>query len=115
MLKVSAIALWVNSVPKVSAGTNLNAIVLNIVDGDTLYVKINNRKEKIRLACVDSPESKQVGGVEATKFLSRLVPVGSEVIIVETGRDRYQRVVGVVFNGKTNVNLAMVSNGHAVA
>ncbi|MEY3867525.1 MAG: hypothetical protein RLZZ338_1416 [Cyanobacteriota bacterium] len=94
--------------------TQSQAQVLNIIDGDTFNVKIDNRKEKIRLACVDAPEGKQVGGVEATKFLSGLIPVGSKVTILETGRDRYQRFLGVVFNGKTNINLEMVSNGYAI-
>jgi endonuclease YncB( thermonuclease family) len=59
-----------------------------------LNVKINNRKEKIRLACVDAMESKQEGGKEATNFLSRLVPVGSKITIVDVGRDRDQRILG---------------------
>lgn len=94
--------------------TQSQAQVLNVLDGDTLNVKIDNRKEKIRLACVDAPEGKQVGGVEATKFLSGLIPVGSKITIVETGRDRFGRLLGVVFNGKTFVNLEMVANGYAI-
>jgi micrococcal nuclease len=95
---------------------NTVGIVDRVIDGDTISVKINNQKEKIRLSCVDAPEKGQVGGVEATKFLSGLTPIGSEVLIVKTdgNRDRFGRLLGVVFNGKTFVNLAMVANGHAI-
>lgn len=94
--------------------TQSQAQVLNIIDGDTFWVKINNQKEKIRLACIDSVERKQAGGVEATKFLSSLIPVGSKVKIDDVGRDGYKRLVAIVFNEKTNINLEMVSNGYAI-
>jgi micrococcal nuclease len=100
--------------PLYAQQANTVGIVDRIIDGDTISVKINNQKEKIRLACIDAREKGQVGGTEATKFLSGLTPIGSQVVIVPTGRDRYGRLLGVVFNGKTNINLAMVANGHAI-
>ena len=44
--------------------------VLNVVDGDTIKVKFENKIKKIRLSAIDAPEIKQNHGKESKKFLS---------------------------------------------
>ena len=43
--------------------------VLNVVDGDTIKVKFENKIKKIRLSAIDAPEMKQRSGKESKKFL----------------------------------------------
>ena len=53
------------------------AEVLSIGDGDTLTVKEGNLRTKVRLACVDAPETSQSPyGITARQALNRLLPVG---------------------------------------
>jgi len=47
--------------------------VLNVVDGDTIKVKFENKIKKIRLSAIDAPEIKQSHGKESKKFLSDLI------------------------------------------
>jgi len=47
--------------------------VLNVVDGDTIKVKFENKIKKIRLSAKDAPEMKQSSGKESKKFLSDLI------------------------------------------
>ena len=47
--------------------------VLNVVDGDTIKVKFENKIKKIRLSAIDAPEIKQNHGKESKKFLSDLI------------------------------------------
>jgi endonuclease YncB( thermonuclease family) len=50
-------------------------------------------------------EGTQEGGREAAQFLSQLTPIGSEVVIVNTGRELYGRILGVVFAKKNREHL----------
>jgi micrococcal nuclease len=97
----------------------VTALVVGVTDGDTLTINAQNQNIKVRLACVDAPETQQPGGRDAAAFLSQLAPVGSSVTVVPVARDQYGRVVGVVFGkdnrgGNVNVNVKLVENGHAV-
>ena len=47
--------------------------VLNVVDGDTIKVKFENKIKKIRLSAIDAPEIKQNHCRESKKFLSDLI------------------------------------------
>ena len=102
-----------------ASASPVNAKVTAITDGDTLTVVAQGQNTTIRLACIDAPESQQTGGTESTQKLRELIPVGSTVQVVPVARDQYNRVVAVVFGknnkgGNLNVNLQMVSEGHAV-
>jgi len=70
------------------------AVVTEVVDGDTVYVKLNGREEKVRLIGVDTPETKhpEIGkepfGEEASlytkqKLLGRRVYLSSKETATE--------------------------------
>ena len=56
------------------------ATVLSIGDGDTISVLERGQKLKVRLACIDSPETAQMPfGVASRNQLKALLPLGSDV------------------------------------
>ena len=67
---------------------------------------------KIRLHGIDAPEKKQAFGNASRKFLSGLV-ANREVRVTYTKRDRYGRIVGIVYLDGRDVNLEMLKAGLA--
>jgi endonuclease YncB( thermonuclease family) len=89
------------------------ATVLSIGDGDTISVLERGQKLKVRLACIDAPETAQTPfGVASRNQLKALLPLGSTVSLRVQAVDRYGRSVAEVI-GKGTVNLAMVQAGQA--
>jgi len=92
-----------------------SAMVLDNYDGDTLTVKINGKKEKVRLLGVDTAEMAQgFWGREAKKFTESLT--SGKQVRLETDvqeRDRYGRLLAYVYVGKNFVNLELIKNGYA--
>lgn len=88
--------------------------VINVVDGDTLDIRIGTNVTRIRLADIDAPERNQPWGHEAKKGLISKV-LKKEVSVVINSKDRYGRLIGTIFFKKTNVNQSMISEGHAWA
>ena len=89
------------------------ATVLSIGDGDTISVLERGQKLKVRLACIDSPETAQTPfGMASRNQLKALLPLGSTVSLRVQAVDRYGRSVAEVI-GKGIVNLAMVQSGQA--
>ena len=89
------------------------ATVLSIGDGDTISVLERGQKLKVRLACIDAPESAQSPyGMASRNQLKALLPLGSTVSLRVQAVDRYGRSVAEVI-GKGIFNLAMVQSGQA--
>lgn len=84
-----------------------------VADGDTITVLTAAReRERIRLAGIDAPESKQAFGGAAKRNLSALV-FGAEVRIEYAKRDRYGRIVGRVLRDGRDAGLAQIEAGLA--
>jgi len=95
--------------------------VTRVSDGDTIWVTPNGgTRTKVRLDRIDAPESDQPFGKKSTAYLKRLIG-GRDVEVRYTKRDRYGRVLGIVWmkdeeakdEGMTDVNLKMVREGMA--
>ena len=98
--------------PLVQAATA--ATVLSIGDGDSISVLERGQKFKVRLACIDAPETAQTPfGVASRNQLKALLPVGSTVSLRVQAVDRYGRSVAEVIGNKGPINLAMVQSGQA--
>ena len=103
---VLLLALWV--VPSKAAE------VLSIGDGDTLTVTEGIQRIKVRLACIDAPETSQSPyGITARQALRSLLPVGSDVTLRSKATDRYGRTVAEVIRNSTNINQSLVEKGNA--
>jgi micrococcal nuclease len=124
-----------------TAAGSLDGAVVRVVDGDTIYVRLADRVEKIRYIGVDAPEihhpikGEEPGGREAAEVNRRLVggarcspsrgwgPAGRGAPLlcgrhvrleldVRT-RDRYGRLLAYVWAGDTMVNAELVRLGYA--
>lgn len=90
------------------------ASVLSVGDGDTITVTEGSRRIKVRLACIDAPETSQSPfGMEARRALQGLLPIGSQVNLRTKATDRYGRSVAEVLKGSTNINQSLVGSGNA--
>lgn len=87
--------------------------VVGVSDGDTLTLLVGEKlQEKIRLAKIDAPESKQPFGQKAKQALSDKV-FGRQVRVVYKERDQYQRIIGTVWLEGREINLEMIKAGLA--
>ena len=108
LVKETTVKEYARPVSGIISGT-----VIKINDGDTLTV-INgeNKRVKIRLYGIDSPELDQSHGQNAKRFLSEKVlekNITADILDI----DRYKRSVGRVFADGTDINRMMVEEGHA--
>ncbi|MCK3655440.1 hypothetical protein A4G19_06645 [Pasteurellaceae bacterium Macca] len=93
----------------------LQCKVVGISDGDTLTCLHQYKAIKVRLLYIDAPESAQAFGNRAKQTLAQLA-FKKEVFIQSTGYDRYDRLLGVVYDEKgQDINLKMVEQGMAWA
>ena len=88
-------------------------IIKNCYDGDTCST-IDG--EKIRLACIDTPEikgkkAKPIAAKEARDFLNNLV-LNKKVSIRRITNDKYGRTVGELFKNGINLQALIVEKGH---
>jgi len=90
--------------PDVGVGDGA-ATVTDVVDGDTIDVRVDGRDERIRLIGIDTPETMKPDtpvecfGPEASAFTTAMLPAGTTVRIERdiVGRDDYGRILGYVF------------------
>ncbi len=96
--------------------------VVRVVDGDTIQVELDGRREKVRYIGVDTPESVKPGtpvqcfAKRASAFNHHLV-AGERVRLVPDAeaRDRYGRLLAYVYRASDGlfVNAALVRHGYA--
>ncbi len=101
------------------------ARVVDVVDGDTVVLRINNHNETVRLIGIDTPETVhptkpvECFGPEASAYLGSLLPEGTAVRVSRDveARDYYDRLLLYLFRESDDlfVNQHMVETGHAIA
>lgn len=96
-------------------------VVVRVTDGDTLKVRMaDGVEEYVRLIGIDTPEvygHAECGGVDASRRMRTLAPVGSRVLLVsdptQADRDRYDRLLRYVERHGRDVGRAQIASGHA--
>jgi endonuclease YncB( thermonuclease family) len=82
-----------------SAWFRSDAVVLNVVDGDTLDARLAGKKERVRLIGIDTPERGVCFFGDATAAAKRLA-AGKRVVLIgdnsQDKRDRYGRLLAYV-------------------
>ena len=91
-----------------------SVVIASCYDGDTCTTTTG---EKVRLACIDTPElvgkrAEPVQAKAARDHLRGLVG-GKKVRIRRITEDRYGRTVAELFIGTRNVQQELVATGHA--
>lgn len=96
-----------------------------VVDGDTVAVTINGQEERIRLAWIDTPESKDnshgkamTEGIKAKDLLKSLVKPGDAVVLWapsdELERDVFKRLLAVLRFKNTSAQEEQIRAGYSV-
>lgn len=100
--------------------------VCKIIDGDTVDLLLDLgfgifTKKRVRLWGIDTPEirtrdlEEKRRGYAAKERLNKLIAEASEgsLMLHSNGIGKYGRVLGTIYNKKLNLNMKMVSEGHA--
>jgi micrococcal nuclease len=88
------------------------AKVVRVADGDSIEVKKGSQRYRVRLFGIDSPEYGQPGGREAGRFTRGMV-MGRTVTMRTLDKDRYGRIVALVWSKDRLVNRELVRSGWA--
>lgn len=94
------------------ADTTVTGKVVKVADGDTLTLRIKNKRLKIRLAEIDTPEKAQAYGMLAREALVDKV-MGKLINVRITTTDRYKRSIGHIYLNNRHINAEMIKEGHA--
>jgi endonuclease YncB( thermonuclease family) len=87
--------------------------VVKVVDGDTFDMIFEEKKIRVRMFGIDSPERGQPFNVKAREFTASII-AGKEVSVIIHNKDRYGRFVCEVYLGdSTYVNAEIVKAGFA--
>jgi len=101
------------------------AVLVRVVDGDTIDVDIDLgfdvwlKKQRIRLAGIDAPESRTRNKAEKALGLAakaRLVELCSGEIQIESlGKGKYGRILGIPRTSEgTSICQILIDEGHAI-
>lgn len=108
------------------------AKILKVIDGDTVEIDLDLgfniilSSQKVRLAGVDTPESRTTNleekprGVLSKKKLAEKLPVGSWTIIQtqksDSNDDKFGRILGIfIADDGSHINQWLIDNNYAVA
>jgi endonuclease YncB( thermonuclease family) len=109
--------------PTTTAAVETNAVIAHVVDGDTVDVRIDGRRERVRLIGINTPETKdprrpvECYGPEASALTTLLLPAGTGVRLERDveARDDYGRLLAYVRRSDgLFVNLELARQGAAV-
>lgn len=97
------------------------ATVVDVVDGDTIKVKMNGKTETVRFLLIDTPETvhptvpDEPCGPEASAFTKKMLPKGTKVTLEfdKDKRDKYGRLLAYVYVGGKSVQEALLAAGLA--
>jgi len=93
------------------------ATVLQVRDGDSLQVAATDGSvPEVRLLGINAPERDECHGDAARTALEEMLQ-GQQVVLVRDGddQDQYGRLLRYVYASEANLNLDLVTAGHAVA
>lgn len=100
--------------PILLSAHTLKGKIIRVSDGDTVVVlDSNNTQHRVRLDGIDCPEKGQPFGTKATNFVKELTSQSEYVVVEWEKKDRYGRILGVLYVGDINVNEKLLENGLA--
>ena len=88
--------------------------VINVVDGDTIDVNINDQTYRVRYIGMNTPESNEPCGSDATNANVSLVSEQTVTLVKDISEtDRFDRLLRYVYVGDIFVNAELVAQGYA--
>jgi endonuclease YncB( thermonuclease family) len=97
----------------------LAGVVTKVSDGDSIEVRLDSGPARVRFSAVDTPEYDQPYGKESSAALKAMLPLDSKVELEVVTQDAFNRIVATVWrvsgDERTNINEAMLRDGHAWA
>tara|TARA_R100000234_G_scaffold117728_1_gene96725 strand:+ start:56 stop:448 length:393 start_codon:yes stop_codon:yes gene_type:complete len=98
--------------------------IVNVVDGDTIDIIIDlgfdlTKKERVRLAGIDAPESRTSNaeekqfGLEAAEYLKSRLDSSSNLKVKTEKDGKFGRMLGYLYDEKGSLNEDMVARGYA--
>jgi micrococcal nuclease len=95
---------------------SVSALVTRVIDGDTIVVKIGNELFTVRYIGINTPETDETCGADATSANESLV-YNQWVSLVKdkSETDQYGRLLRYVYRGQQFVNAELVKSGWAEA
>ncbi len=99
----------------------IEAKVVKVSDGDTVEIEYKGKSYKVRLLCIDTPESVKSGvevqlfGKEASRFTEEMLLGKGVKLVFDKGlKDRYERLLAyIVLDEDVFFNGVLVRNGFA--
>jgi len=123
LLATALLLLSISSLAGVSYGTFTVSKVISIYDGDTFRVDIDElspiagKNIPIRVNGVDTPEiqgkcdSEKELAIEVRDYVAGLLDNADEILLVNTERGKYFRILAVVMIDGVNLAELLIDNG----
>ena len=93
--------------------------VTKVSDGDSIEVRLESGLARVRFSAIDTPEYDQPYGTRSSAALKAMLPMDSTVELEVVTQDQFHRLVATVWlvsgEQRTNINEAMLRDGHAWA
>ena len=92
----------------------LTGQVVEVIDGDTIKLKIGSELHRVQMIGIDAPEYGQHFAEYAANYLSDLVKMRT-VVVVFQDKNQYGEPLGEIFLNNLSVNKLMLTDGFAWA
>jgi len=89
------------------------ATLVEVEDGDTIRVMLNDSPYTVSLYGIDTPERTQTHGVQAMQAIARLINSRTISLQIYDKDTATHRCLAVVSAGQKNINELLVKGGHA--
>ena len=106
------VALSVGAPANAQVGESFDGPIVSITDGDTVSVMRDGEQVRIRVEGIDTPESDQAFGAQASAFTASLLR-NKRVVVQVRDVDRYGRLVSRVQVDGMDLSVALVTEGLA--
>jgi micrococcal nuclease len=99
----------------------VHAVIVRVIDGDTIVANLDlgwhtwRHNEHVRLVGIDAPErSDSTRWAQAKSYVERLLPPGTEVLVVSEELEKYGRTLGrILLQDGKDVGVELIKAGLA--
>ena len=107
---ILALLLFISAV---SSAQSMIGEVEQVVDGNTIIVRVEAERVTVRLYGIFCPEATQPSGNRAKEALNDLIS-GEQVELTTEYEDRFGRIFALVYADRINISEALIKRGYAL-